>query len=48
MDTLGEQYADGLREMVMRIRKKVEAEQGDAPDFGIVWYDMTSRGLTGC
>jgi hypothetical protein len=38
MDTLGEQYAEGLQEMVLRIRKKVKAEQGDDADFGIVWY----------
>lgn len=37
MDTLGEQYAEGLQEMVMRIRKEVAAEQGDKADFGIVW-----------
>lgn len=38
MDTLGEQYAEGLQEMVLRIRKKVAAEQGEKADFGIVWY----------
>lgn len=38
MDTLGEQYAEGLQEMVLRIRKKVASKQGDDADFGIVWY----------
>jgi hypothetical protein len=38
MDILGEQYAAGLQEMVLRIRMKVAAEQGDDADFGIVWY----------
>ncbi|GHJ87589.1 hypothetical protein NliqN6_3991 [Naganishia liquefaciens] len=37
MDTLGEEYAEGLQEMVKRIRKRAIAEQGDKVDFGIVW-----------
>jgi hypothetical protein len=42
MDTLGEQYADGLREMVKRIRENVEHEAiGDAVDFGIIWCDLS-------
>ena len=42
MDTLGEQYADGLREMVKRIRENVEREAiGGAVDFGIIWCDLS-------
>lgn len=37
MDTLGEQYAEGLQQMVKRIRKKVKAEGREESDFGIIW-----------
>jgi hypothetical protein len=37
MDTLGEQYADGLKQMVKRIRKKVADEKTGEDDFGIIW-----------
>ncbi|KAJ9114369.1 hypothetical protein QFC20_001512 [Naganishia adeliensis] len=37
MDTLGEQYADGLQQMVKRIRRKVADEEKGESDFGIIW-----------
>lgn len=37
MDTLGEQYADGLQQMVKRIRKKVADEKKGEDGFGIIW-----------